>query len=146
MGAITDMAITPNGTTLYVSVATFLNAVIPISTRTGRAGKPIHLSRDGMLVMGGQNIIRITPDGQTAYVLLDQSGLALINTATNQVRKRIDIGKQPAGIAITPDGKTVYVAAMGRARHSLTRPLACGRSSRCLAEDRPHATGSTPAG
>ncbi len=53
----------------------------------------------------------ISPDGKTAYILLELSGLTAINTSTNQVRMRVGVGKAPLGIAITPDGKTTFVGA-----------------------------------
>jgi YVTN family beta-propeller protein len=57
MGAITDMAITPDGKTVYV--ATLLGTVVPISTRTGRAGKPIRLSQNGVVLAGSGMLPRV---------------------------------------------------------------------------------------
>ena len=77
-------------------------AIIPISTATDRAGKPIRA--------GGGDQIAITPDGKTAYVA--NTGLNTvtpISTATNTAGKPIRVGPAPVWIAITPDGKTAYV-------------------------------------
>src|SRR5580704_14470545 len=85
-------------------------AIIPISTATDRAGKPIKV--------GSGDQIAITPDGKSAYVLNSDAGTVTpINTATNtagrpiHIRRTRDFG--PGFIAITPDGKTVYVANTG---------------------------------
>jgi DNA-binding beta-propeller fold protein YncE len=88
------------------------SAVIPVSTATNTAGKPIKV--------GSALQIAITPDGKTAYVLspATENGpgtVTPINTATNTAGKPIPIpvGRSRLGpwfIAITPNGKTVYVA------------------------------------
>src|SRR5215813_1363437 len=56
MGAITDMAITPNGKKVYV--ATWETEVFPIDARSGRVAKPIQTSR--MMMLTGENLILIT--------------------------------------------------------------------------------------
>jgi YVTN family beta-propeller protein len=85
-------------------------AIIPISTATDRAGKPIKV--------GSGDQIAITPDGKSAYVLNSDAGTVTpINTATNTAGRPIHIGRTrdfgPEFIAITPDGKTAYVANTG---------------------------------
>jgi DNA-binding beta-propeller fold protein YncE len=95
-----------------------MNTVIPISTATNAAGKPIHLPQGGY----GPDWIAITPDGKTAYVLgRSTSGhtkgkVTPVNTATTTPGKPIYLpwlrGKGSTGIAIaiTPGGKTAYVS------------------------------------
>ena len=82
-------------------------SVIPISTATSRAGKPIRVGAGG-------DQIAITPDGKTAYVLTDAGTVIPISTAANTPGKPIRVGRSrdfgPTFIAITPNGKTVYVA------------------------------------
>jgi DNA-binding beta-propeller fold protein YncE len=86
----------------------FGGTIVPISTATNRAGKPIHIS--GML--GGS---AFTPDGKTLYVGYQRyvphnvvGGIVPISTATGTPGKPIPVSG--AGeFAITPDGKTVYV-------------------------------------
>jgi DNA-binding beta-propeller fold protein YncE len=83
-------------------------AIVPVSTATNRAGKPIPVS-------GGVGDIAITPDGKTAYVANDdfigtQAGTVTpIRTATNTPGKPIRIPGGAGIVAITPDGKTAYV-------------------------------------
>ena len=110
------IAITPDGKTGYVADPG-MNTVIPISTATSTAGKPIHLPQGGY----GPDWIAITPDGRTAYVANDsQPGtITPINTATNQAGKPIRVGGAfPSQIAITPDGKTAYVLGRSTSGHT----------------------------
>jgi YVTN family beta-propeller protein len=95
------IAITPDGTTVYVSTSA-THTVTPINTATNTTGKPIHVG-------WYPGWIAITPDGKTAYVSTSQ-GVTPINTATNTPRKpiRIHPGLGMPQIAITPNGKTAY--------------------------------------
>ncbi len=100
------MAITPNGKTIYVG-GDEPNAVIPVSTVTDMAGKPIQFGRQV------PSQILITPNGKTAYVIgLSGGEIYPIATATNTMEKPIRTGQGAGGpyqMAITPDGKTLYV-------------------------------------
>ncbi len=81
------IAITPDGKTAYVASN---SGVIPISTATNTAGKPIK---------GLDGPIAITPNGKTAYVINHNSHTVIpINTAG----KAIKVGNGPVAIAITP--------------------------------------------
>ena len=97
------IAITPNGTTAYVSAG---NGVYPIDLRTGRAGKLIKTTPFSAFA------ITITPDGKTAWVTGDQQaggttfnpqGYVLpISTATNTPGKVIKVGKGANCLVTTP--------------------------------------------
>ena len=112
------IAITPDGKTAYVATVNYgspsspdranadypSGSVTPITTATNTAGPPIPV---GYL----PNVIAITPDGKTAYVVNVNSGTVTpITTATNTAGPPITTGIDPEAIAITPDGKTAYVA------------------------------------
>lgn len=89
--------------------------VIPISTATGKPGKPITVGPN-------PDFIAITPDGRTAYVASagtsdmcqieiecshpSPATVTPIRTATNTAGKPIHVAADQ--IAITPDGKTAY--------------------------------------
>ena len=109
---VAAMVITPNGKTLYVTTrltSAKVSTVIPISTVTRKAGKPITFAPGA-----GQNPspLVITPDGKTVYVASALGTVTPISTATGKAGKVIPFGfKDPAGtarLAITPDGKTLY--------------------------------------
>ncbi len=52
----------------------------------------------------------MTPDGKTLYVSNeDAAQTSVVDLATGTVRKAIDVGKEPEGVAVRPDGKVVYV-------------------------------------
>ena len=114
-------AITPNGRTVYVE-GTFNKStrgfIIPVSTATGTAGKPI-------VFRGYPDAMAIAPDGKTLYVIragaprigLPQDVLP-INTAADTVGKPVETGLQPTAIAIHSPGRSPWRASppTGRAR------------------------------
>ncbi len=93
-----DLAFTPDGKTVYAVNPT---SVTPISTRTGRAGKPIPLR--------GADIMVIAPNGRTGYVAnLNYNRVTPISLATNTAGKPLNVTGSPLNIVITPDGRTAY--------------------------------------
>jgi DNA-binding beta-propeller fold protein YncE len=94
------IAVTPDGTTLYVGCDD--GTLVPIRTATNTAGRPIPIS-------GGTITIAFTPDGKTAYVG-GGGTVTPVSTATNTAGKPIRTGLPVVEVmAITPDGKTLYV-------------------------------------
>jgi DNA-binding beta-propeller fold protein YncE len=87
--------------------------VIPISTATNTAGKPIKIGGFPRAVA-----VAVTPDGKTAYVVSASARTTRVTpvaTATNTAGKPISIGgigrlTDETAIAITPDGRTAYIA------------------------------------
>ena len=58
--------------------------------------------------------LQLSPDGQWLYVVCEDSDVALaVDTRTQQVVRRVKVGRQPKGIAISPDGKRLYVSDEG---------------------------------
>jgi len=109
-----DMAVAPNGRTVYVLNAPLPTpakpvpsggAVTPISTATDRAGRPIRLRGDLQQIL-------ITPNGRTAYVLDAGTGLIPINLSTHRPLPEIRV-RGAGGAAMMPSGKTIYVTADG---------------------------------
>jgi DNA-binding beta-propeller fold protein YncE len=100
------------------------NTVTPIRAASNSAGRPIRVGP-------GPELIAISPDGQTAYVvgvgsLLPEEAaapvtLTAIRTATNRPGRVITVCAlgnpggvdAPYAIAITPDSRTVYVSCAG---------------------------------
>ena len=58
--------------------------------------------------------LQLSPDGQWLYVVCEDSDVALaVDTRTQQVVRRAEVGRRPKGIAISPDGKMLYVSDEG---------------------------------
>jgi len=55
--------------------------------------------------------LQISPDGHRLYVVCEDSDAVLVvDTTTQRVAGRAEVGKRPKAIAISPDGKTLYVS------------------------------------
>ena len=55
--------------------------------------------------------MQLSPDGHWLYIVCEDSDQVLaVDTRTQQVTRRIRVGRTPRGIAISPDGKTLYVS------------------------------------
>jgi DNA-binding beta-propeller fold protein YncE len=129
-----QIVITPDGKTAYLTTG---STVTPVSTATGKPGKPIYL---GGHPVNYPDDIAVTPDGKTLYVTAE-SGCVVpatahfsswstafehcaitvtpVSTATGTPGKTVHVGLggttsgalayAPGQIVITPDGKTAYV-------------------------------------
>jgi DNA-binding beta-propeller fold protein YncE len=92
-------------TTLYIGHG---RMVIPVSTSSGKPGKPISLAS----TVGGLAYAHAagTPGGNAVYAILDNDSLVPISTATNTTGKAItEIGKDDLKVTFTPDGKIALV-------------------------------------
>jgi DNA-binding beta-propeller fold protein YncE len=96
-----DIAITPDGKTLYVEGS---DTITPISTATHTPGTPIRISAGA----GSKANMAITPDGKTLYVEGSDT-IIPISTATNTPGTPIRIKGGFGQMTITPDGKALYV-------------------------------------
>jgi len=105
-----QMAITPDGRTVYVASA-HSGAVWPISTATNTRGRPIRIREASSIVF--------TSHGRTAWVLGagSKSGQTAtpISTATNMPGTPIRVGSRDDQVVFTPNGKTAYDLAVPRA-------------------------------
>jgi DNA-binding beta-propeller fold protein YncE len=121
--APTSIAISPDGSTLYVGVdtssQTVPNYVIPVSTATDEPGKPIRLD-------SSPDAIVVAPDGRTAYVIgeapppfnsshqpstSNEVVVTSISTATNTAGPAVIAGQGGLGaVLMTPDGLHIYIA------------------------------------
>ncbi len=96
------LAVTPDGTRLYVSNQFDGNvAVVDTTTRTVTAVIP----------MGAfPTVIRFTTDGTKAYITNQFSNAVyVVDTATNTVTGTIAVGVTPVDIALSADGTRAYV-------------------------------------
>lgn len=94
------IAVTPDGKTAYVANFTDSTVVpIDLSGTSPTAGVPIALGANTKPAA-----LAVTPDGSAVYVAEFAAGaVGEINTANNTVRRTIEVGGNPLGIAITPD-------------------------------------------
>lgn len=115
------IGISRNGRTVYVGngptetfpSATRDNAVVPVSTATGKPGRTILVSADAE-VPGAAEDFTFSPNGKTAYVsVAGASEVDPISIASGTLGRPIRVGADPATIVFTPNGKTAYVADTG---------------------------------
>jgi DNA-binding beta-propeller fold protein YncE len=131
------IAITPNGTTGYVTNTAY-GTVTPITLATNTAGTPISAGT-------WPSEIAITPDGTTAYVTAAANGTVTpITIATTTPGTPIPVGAEPAGIAITPTARRDALTSVSCAPQSVL----VGRPTTCTATVRDTDSGPavTPAG
>jgi DNA-binding beta-propeller fold protein YncE len=102
-----DLAITPNGRTLY-AVSTSPNfAVLAVDLRTGTITHSIPFPESNLIA------IAMSPDGKTAYVTdLAQQRVIPIDLAVNTPGTPIELEAGAYDIAITPDGSKAYVTTL----------------------------------
>jgi len=84
----------------------------------------------------GPTAVVASKDGKTLFVAnVDSKQLALVDVASGEVGKRLDIPGEGSGVAISPDGSTVYATCAGP------------KSTVCLVDVKSgELTGSIPAG
>ena len=105
--AVTGLVFTPDGRKLYVN--SWNGKVVPVSTATNTAGKPIVLPSYEVGIASG---LAMAPDGRTVYAASGDT-LTPISTATDKAGKPISFAEQVAGIVISKDGRTGYVSNLG---------------------------------
>ena len=55
--------------------------------------------------------MQLSPDGRWLYIACEDSDqVVAVDTRTQQVTRRIRVGRMPRGIALSPNGKTLYVS------------------------------------
>ena len=89
--------------------------VYPISTASGRAGRPIFFGYNGYGPSDASTALAITPNGRTVYELAyspingGPGAVMPISTSTNAIGSPIAVGPDPYMIVIARDGRTGYV-------------------------------------
>src|SRR5262249_55209131 len=109
-GGPNQMAITPDGKTLYVtcwnSTGDGPSYVIPIATATNTPRKPNNAQNADV------PHTMMTPDGRTAYAIgpsKTETEIIPIATATNTPGQAVSAGPPASALAITPDGQILYL-------------------------------------
>ncbi|HEY2054808.1 MAG TPA: PKD domain-containing protein, partial [Solirubrobacterales bacterium] len=111
------VAISPDGSTAYVTNQGS-GTVSVIDTAENLVGEPITVASHTDSLPDG---IALSPDGSTLYVTygyrpgtsIGPGEVAVIDTKTRAVGTPIEVGDEPAGIAVTPDGTKAFVADYG---------------------------------
>lgn len=102
------LAITPDGTRVYVTIQDGTIKVIDTATNTVVDSIP--------MATGTPFGIAITPDGRFAYAALTSGDIGVIDLSTNTYGPLIPTpGVLMFGVAITPDGRFAYVTDIGSA-------------------------------
>jgi DNA-binding beta-propeller fold protein YncE len=120
------MAVTPDGSTLWVAVSggglTAPNTLTPVDVATDTAGTPIQLSV-GKYLAG----VAITPDGGTAFVVSQSDDTVIpVDLASRTVGAPIAVPHRPDLLAVTPDGAVLYVTHFAEVPTGLGEPTPGG--------------------
>ncbi len=100
------VAVSPDGTTVYVVHRDFSGTVLVIDTGTNTVIDTITVG-DGP---NDLNSVAVTPDGSFAYVTnFYDDTVVVIDTGTNTVIDTITVGDNPREVAVSPDGTRAYV-------------------------------------
>ena len=95
-----DIAITPNGQSLYLLTGT---SVVKVNAHS-------FVQEAEIPIDGHPTRIAITPDGQKAYVTNTSTNVvAQLNLTNNTIASEINMGLTSFDVAITSDGKTAYI-------------------------------------
>jgi DNA-binding beta-propeller fold protein YncE len=108
LGMPQGIAMAPDGQTVYVVSAR--GDVTPISTATGRQGRPIWVGGDPSTMV-------ITPNGRQAYVADFGNGVFPVDLTTGTAGKLIKVSGATS-VVMNPDGRQAYVFGAGPRRTS----------------------------
>jgi YVTN family beta-propeller protein len=56
-------------------------------------------------------VVRVSPDGEQLFVATNGNLVLIVNTATREIIKTVEVGFAPNGFAVHPDGRMMYVSA-----------------------------------
>jgi YVTN family beta-propeller protein len=101
------IAISPDGSTLYVSLTNGGREVIELlnSTTGSKVGEV-----DSNVTNQHPQGVALSPDGSTLYVANSDNGtVSVINVSAERINSTLLGFDQPSGLALSPDGSTLYV-------------------------------------
>lgn len=103
-GPPSGLALSPGGSTLYVTSAEPNGRVWIVDTAAGKVVASIPAGHTAMSPA-------LSPDGRTLYVCCRfNNEVAFIDVAERSVRKRVAVAREPIAAAVTPDGRFILVA------------------------------------
>lgn len=126
IGGSEQLDITPDGNELWVPGHTFSDYVYVVSTSSDEVV-------DSIFIGGDPYGIRISPDGQFAYVsqILD-SGIVVLSVADREVVGTLPAA-EPGPIAVTPDGVSFFTGSGDSCLVEYTRTSVCSAFSAAYA-------------
>jgi DNA-binding beta-propeller fold protein YncE len=95
--APSDLAMAPDGATLYVTLGTGEIAVVDTTTNTTTR----------TIAVPGADALAVSPDGSTLYVAA--GAVQVVDVATGSITATIALGGSAGGIVVSPDGARAYV-------------------------------------
>ena len=103
-GPPTGLALSPEGSRLYVTVAGPESELVAVEAATGRVAGRIRTGHTAMSPV-------VSPDGGSVFVCLRfDNAVAVIDPKAGKVTATIPVVREPVSAAITPDGKHLLVA------------------------------------
>jgi YVTN family beta-propeller protein len=72
---------------------------------------------------GRPYVIALSPSGDTLYVGVNPTGIAVIDTATNTIDRTIPTDELAASLIVSPDGETLYIATVPLATPGMLRAI-----------------------
>jgi DNA-binding beta-propeller fold protein YncE len=112
-GGADTIALSPGGRTLYVS--DYRNAIVPVSTATRQAGRPIRLPADDEQDATA-DYLAVAPDGGTIYLGLNghsDAEVTGIDVATGAALPWAYHVGDLGSLLLAPDGRTLYLGVPG---------------------------------
>jgi len=116
-GAASAIAMAPDGKTVYAASTTgkdptSTSVIVPVSTSTNKASKPIKIGRPGPLA--GVSSLAVTPSGKKVYVAAN-TAVYPVDTRARKAGRPITVaphGYIPTVLAISHDGTTAWVVSV----------------------------------
>ena len=106
-GGADEMALSPDGRTLYV-IGGSQGSLVPVNVSSGAVGRQLPLPED-------ETAFAVSPDGKTLYVAYGDNGnpssyeMIPENAASGKPGRPVRLADEPTGIAVAPDGRAVYL-------------------------------------
>jgi YVTN family beta-propeller protein len=105
-----DLAVSPDGTRVYLAMRSWPDPEVLVADGISNA---LVGSYDLPAMHGQPGGIAVSMDGHTLVVSMGTQGagwLEVLDAATGQIEKEIQVGAQPMGVGVTPDGSRAVVA------------------------------------